>query len=271
MQEHYLELGSQVFVFFEAGDINKPVYFAAAQSGPGWFSEHPNQHVFHSDNVRVRIDEEPSHPDSTCQFDSYNTENNVFSQADGTKYKTNTRIDIEVLATDINAVNVQIYGDINMKVVGDWYVHHEGAKHETHIGDTYIRHIGDTVIEEEGCTINRKIGDLQEFIDGAVTNTITETYTGSILGDVSQNIGGNTKINIAGLLDEMIGGSATYKITDFESKTIGAEQRISVNTDIIENAGGNFKAMYGGVNTQQSRGSIRLETEKRKYRFRDFR
>ena len=55
----YFTDGAQVFLFFEAGDPNKPVYFAAAQSGTGWFSEHPNQHVFHSDNIRVRIDEEP--------------------------------------------------------------------------------------------------------------------------------------------------------------------------------------------------------------------
>jgi hypothetical protein len=33
-----LKTGAQVFVFFEAGDVNKPVYFAVAQSGPGWLS-----------------------------------------------------------------------------------------------------------------------------------------------------------------------------------------------------------------------------------------
>jgi hypothetical protein len=48
--------GASVWVFFEGGDVNKPIYFASAQSGPGWFSEHPNQHVFKSDNVMVRID-----------------------------------------------------------------------------------------------------------------------------------------------------------------------------------------------------------------------
>lgn len=128
-------------MFFESGDINKPVYFASAQSGPGWFAEHPNQHVFHSDNIRVRIDEEPEHPDSTCQFDSYNQQNCDASITDGTKIQTKTRLDIEVLAKDINAVNIQIRGDVNMKVLGDWYVEHEGAKHETHIGPHYVKHI----------------------------------------------------------------------------------------------------------------------------------
>lgn len=136
-----LKLGAQVFVFFEAGDINKPVYFASAQSGPGWFAEHPNQHVFHSDNIRVRIDEEPAHPDSTCKFDTYNQENCDASITDGTKTERQTRLDIEVLAKDINAVNIQIHGDVNMKILGDWYVHHEGSKHETHIGPHYVKHI----------------------------------------------------------------------------------------------------------------------------------
>lgn len=136
-----MKLGAQVFVFFEAGDINKPVYFASAQSGPGWFAEHPNQHVFHSDNIRVRIDEEPAHPDSTCKFDTYNQENCDASITDGTKTERQTRLDIEVLAKDINAVNIQIHGDVNMKILGDWYVHHEGSKHETHIGPHYVKHI----------------------------------------------------------------------------------------------------------------------------------
>lgn len=49
--------GSQVFVFFEAGDVNKPVYFAVAQSGDGWLSQHPKQHVIQTDSVRICIDE----------------------------------------------------------------------------------------------------------------------------------------------------------------------------------------------------------------------
>src|SRR5574344_1565518 len=80
-------LGAQVFIFFEGGDPNKPIYFAVAQSGnkippgtdekgidetgAGWFSEHPNQHVFKSDNVRIRIDEDVDNFRSTSKFDTY--------------------------------------------------------------------------------------------------------------------------------------------------------------------------------------------------------
>jgi hypothetical protein len=49
--------GAQVWVFFEANDIRFPVYFAVAQSGAGWTSNHSNQHVIKSDNVSVVVDE----------------------------------------------------------------------------------------------------------------------------------------------------------------------------------------------------------------------
>lgn len=197
--------GAQVFVFFEANDINKPVYFAAVQAGPGWISEHPNQHVFQSDNIRVRIDEQPSHPDSTCKFDSYNDQNTVFSVDDGTKTEMQTRLDIEILAEDINAVNIQIHGDVNMKVLGDWYIHHEGDKHETHIGNHYVRHIGNTIIEEEGDTVFSHIGNVNEYFDGSYSEIITENYTGHIQGDSTREIGNRLEEHVGGDFDNIIG------------------------------------------------------------------
>lgn len=55
--------GANVWVFFEAGDCNFPAYWGACQSGPGWLSEHHEQHVFKSRNVKVRIDENPLLPE----------------------------------------------------------------------------------------------------------------------------------------------------------------------------------------------------------------
>lgn len=49
--------GAQVWVFFDSNDIRYPVYFAVAQSGPGWFSRHNNQHVITTDNVKIIVDE----------------------------------------------------------------------------------------------------------------------------------------------------------------------------------------------------------------------
>ena len=54
--------GAIVWVFFEQGHAQHPIYFAACQAGPGWLSEHHNQHVVRTDNVTVRIDENPTLP-----------------------------------------------------------------------------------------------------------------------------------------------------------------------------------------------------------------
>lgn len=59
--------GSQVFLFFENGNTDYPVYIGSAQSGPGWHSEHPQQHSFRSGSVSVVIDENPGDPASTSR------------------------------------------------------------------------------------------------------------------------------------------------------------------------------------------------------------
>lgn len=135
-----MKTGSQVFVFFENGNINFPVYLGVAQSGEGWFSEHPNQHCFRSDNIRVRIDENVKDERSTCKFDSYNTYNSKVAKANlerdcnknnwnydsekGNIKDLETRLDIEIEATGMNAVNLNIHGNVNMHIDGDWFVEH---------------------------------------------------------------------------------------------------------------------------------------------------
>jgi hypothetical protein len=244
------------------GDPNKPVYFASAQSGKGWFSEHPNQHVFHSDNIRVRIDEEPEHPDSTCQFDSYNQENNEFSINDGTKIKTLTRLDIEILAKDINAVNIQIHGDVNMKVLGDWYVHHEGNKHETHIGTHYVKHIGETVIYEEGDTIIKKEGNLQSFLDGTLTETITQEYIGTVQQDFTENILGRKQQKIGQDIERFFGGDVETTIQKGEVKRVLESSNLFVGQDNIINVIGdtNFNCAGHWINNVNKNISFTAKT-----------
>ncbi len=257
-----LKPGAQVFVFFEAGDLNKPVYFAAAQSGPGWFAEHPNQHVFHSDNIRVRIDEDPAHPDSTCKFNTYNDKNNVFSINDGTKTERQTRLDIEVLAKNINAVNVQIHGDVNMKILGDWYVHHEGNKHETHIGDHYVKHIGDTVIEEEGITIFDHIGDYQQHIDGNFTEWITKDYSGTIEQDSTLNIGNNSEEDIGGSYTKLVSDFAKYQVIGNEEHTINGALSYTIGDKSNWIIAGEYTIVNDGQFSLKSTESISLTSRK---------
>lgn len=215
-----VEDGAQVFVFFEAGDVNKPVYFAVAQSGPGWFSEHPNQHVFKTDNVTVRIDEQPDHPDSTCKFDTFNDRNNDNSINDGTKKDVKTRIDIQVLAEEMNAVNVIISGDVNMKIKGDWYVDHEGNKHEYHKGETYIKHDGNTYIEENGVTIFKHKGDYSQNIEGTYNENITVNY--------NQEIGADSNVLIKNRSDVVIGSDNNNVIQGNFSQSIMGKTFVSV-------------------------------------------
>ena len=116
--------GAQVWVFFENGSQNNPRYFGACQSGAGWLSEHNNQHVIKTDNVRVRIDENPEHADSTATFPSYNSN----CTSDGKEVvDVPTRVDIEILGN----VTVNIVGNVNMKIEGDYYEEHTGDKYET--------------------------------------------------------------------------------------------------------------------------------------------
>jgi len=89
---------ANVFLFFENGDHNKPVYFAATQSKDNWISEHPNQHVIKTDNVEIIVDDVPS---------------------DGTK-------DATVTITVTGDVNLNITGDVQQTITGDWTIDQTG-------------------------------------------------------------------------------------------------------------------------------------------------
>mgnify|MGYP003302406291 CR=1 FL=1 len=258
--ENSPKTGAQVFVFFENGNINKPVYFASAQSGPGWFSEHPNQHVFHSDNIRVRIDEEPTHPDSTCQFDTYNDKNSIVSITDGTKKKVPTRLDIEVLATDINAVNIQIRGNVNMKIIGDWYVHHEGHKHETHIGDTYIKHIGDTFIESSGLVVKDHTGNVSKTIDGFVSKTILDGYHKEVEGNYDKTVTDNHSVKIGNNFEKIIGTNSTWKINGSESREILGDKTVFAAGEASYNIIKSWNNVVGAKYSLQANDNITATT-----------
>lgn len=233
------ETGAQVFVFFESGDINKPVYFAAAQSGPGWFSEHVNQHVFHSDNVRVRIDENPNDANSTCKFSTYNQQNSQTSIADGTKENVPTRIDIEVEATGLNAVNIQVHGDVNMHIDGDWYVEHIGDKHETHIGDHYIRHEGTTYIESVGDYTSTREGSIYDIIEGNQDTVIHANRNLTVMGNDNYTILGFATHDITMDYTFNAKNNAYYKILGDENKVIAGNSEILIQKDQTINYGNN--------------------------------
>ena len=231
----YATDGAQVWVFFEAGDINKPIYFASAQSGPGWFSEHPNQHVFKSDNIRVRIDQEPTRQESTTHFDSYNNKC-IHAQSQAASKvvpQMNTLLDIQVFNPERNAVNIIINGNVNMKITGNWYVEHTGDKHETHIGNLYMNHIGDTYIQKTGFTNYHRIqGDTKFTVDSGNLQFVRignedKKWTGNITdmqkGDKIETIDGNETRTVTKSVIETFNDTFTktvIKASEFVSNTI---------------------------------------------------
>lgn len=295
-----LRTGSQVFVFFENGDINFPVYFGVAQSGEGWFSEHPNQHCFRSDNIRVRIDENVYDERSTCKFDSYNTYNSNVSKANlkrdciknGWKFDEpngnikdlETRLDIEIEATKINAVNLNIHGNVNMHIDGDWFVEHFGNYYEYREGDRYLKHRGNTYIEEDG--VYRKVlngpesyehngnytenqvgdklitqhGKYHDQIDNNVTHVYGENYRMNVKKssyemvehdkDVSVghnfNIGviNNGTVNVGGFFDLGVDSYLNFDVKE-NTSIHSREGNILLQTD------GQFELMDGPIVTQK--------------------
>lgn len=255
--------GSQVFVFFENGDINHPVYFAVAQSGEGWLSEHPNQHVFNSDNVRIRIDESIYNEEtkkwdtdekSTCKFDSYtenipelgkkqlelDCEKNKWKFSNGKVEQLETRIDIEVKADNINAVNLNIHGNVNMHIDGNWFIEHIGNKYEYHKGEHYIKHDGSTYIEHNGIYKNIQEGN-RTYIQTGKYNYIQTgdaliTRTGELFekinGAVNKEYDAKYDLTIGGKTDEIYNDDRTINVKGNYSKTITKNQTVEVMGNI---------------------------------------
>lgn len=162
-------VGAQVFLFFENGDQNKPIIFGACQGGSGWISEHINQHVIQTKNVKIKIDEDPSHEKSTNKFDSNGNLNPSIKDSYHITKKNPTRLNIEVESVGQCAVNLNIRGDVNINVNGNVYEQITGNKYETLIGNLYRYHKGDIEYKHDGNTLY--------FIKGKTTNTFEDNVT----------------------------------------------------------------------------------------------
>lgn len=243
--------GAEVWVFFENGNHNKPIYFAAVQSGPGWISEHPSQHVYKSDNVRIRIDENPSNAASTSRFDTYNTNCTYLSQ-DLAQTNVPTRVDIEVFGN----VNFHVRGNVNLKVEGDVFEEIVGDKHETLIGNLYRKHVGSTHYVHQGTIKNEHNGDFishtvgdkfvsQEGVDNlAVAGGRATIINGpdSIVVSSQRNEQFQTKNTmVAGNEDQQINGSRTTIIRGSDIETISLSKTINVLKDFTVSS---LKTLY---------------------------
>ena len=136
--------GSHVWVFFEQGDYNKPVYSFGCQGGDGWVADHVKQHVIKTDSVEITIDED---------------------YENGWKSSTLT---INVDSSEGEAVNIDITGNVNLTISGDVA--------ETINGDVTRDITGNVAETIEGDVTRDITGNVVETITGDVAETITGTY-----------------------------------------------------------------------------------------------
>ena len=205
------KIGAVVFIFFDQGDHNFPVYFAASQGGNGWIAEHNKQYTIQTDNVKIRIDDNPSNSKSTAKHQSYSDKSTNASIPLGKQLDTTLEIEVK------GNVNLKITGDVNLQINGKVYEEINGDIIKTHIGNYYEKHIGDKLIVQKGTKV--------EQIDG--------NYSFTFKGDMMQTIDGNLYFAVTGNVNEMISGSKTAMISQRVDLSIlgGKSERVTGTSD----------------------------------------
>ncbi len=281
---------AELFVMFERGDQNYPLYIGATQSSTGWMSEHNNQHIIQTDNFKLRIDENPTLPSeptdsekqiSTNKFDSHNDKCVPMSISNHSKKATPTLLEIEAQGN----VHIKIVGDVNMYTEGTYYHHHKGDKHLTTEGNIYEKHIGDINYDHEGVTVSKiignvsedltgnkghiQLGDFNEKIDGSkisdytVSNikraSITASTTANTIIQAASvslvtNIIGDCITTIEGASKTIVAGTVEETIKA-HSKTGGGTKVVNVESNLTEIIEGNVLTSITGSQTTISASS----------------
>lgn len=187
-------VGSYVWVFFEGNDQNYPRYFAAAQAGDAWMSEHEMQHVLSTDNFRITVDENPSESD-TMMTDT----------VDGSKTAQETRARIEI-ESDAVALDLVIKGDVNILIDGDKFEKITGNRYtEVEGNDTLV--VGKNTLETHGGDLkSTRDGNSDELVKGTSKVTTLKAKEENVVQDRTTLIGGNNDLNVGGSNIQRAGG-----------------------------------------------------------------
>lgn len=213
-------VGAELWMFFENGNHMLPRHFGACQGGAGWHSEHKNQHVIKTDNVRIRVDEEPTLPlsgsaekleHSTCKFDTYNKHCTQLSQKHA-KNLVPTRVDIEILNKGAGALNLRITGSVNISLSGDMFMEQFGNRHETLYGNLYRKHVGDIHEEHIGLLVSQHIGDERINLKGDEYVVHDGDEDLRCTGSLDENYEKTVNIQIGGDKVETVYGSVFYDV-----------------------------------------------------------
>jgi hypothetical protein len=249
-------IGAYVWGFFEDGNIQYPKFFGTTQTGKLHLAEHKNQHVIATDNVKIIIDEEQEHIDSTNRCNSNNTQCTATVEAmqgaaNLKKKSMPTRVNITVIAlepenskvkeqkdetgkddpTQYCAINLNIIGNVNSYIKGNVYEEHDGDKFITRRGNTYERIEGDIEIEH--------IGYIKE------THTKPEKYNND-----------SSKKDLPAREFYIFGGDNIEKFKFNNTTVVGEENKLEVSKsdttitgeNIIRQAKGNINATGTTIN-----------------------
>lgn len=188
-------IGTYVWVFFEGNDQNYPRFFAAAQAGDAWMSEHEMQYVLSTDNFRITLDENPSNEKSTM----------TTTVVDGSKVNQETRARIEIESNAV-ALDLVITGDVNILIEGD--------KFEKITGNRYTEVEGNDTLVVGKNTEESLSGNKTTTVDGNTVDTTKGTRSETTLKSKKENVaqdkttfvGGNNNLNAGGSNIQQAGG-----------------------------------------------------------------
>lgn len=252
--------GSEVWLFFENGNHNYPKFFGACQGGVGWLSEHSNQHVIKTDNVRIRVDENPELDASTCKFDSYNT-NCTDTSTMISKTQMPTRVDVEIWNSGNSALNLIIKGHVNIHVEGNVYEEIIGEKHETHIGNLFRHHVGDIHHVHEGNEVHERTGDYTEKHTGNKIITQSGNKSEFVFGYINET--SETKNEtVQNMYSTTVNAVRKQEILGLDIKNVNGEVQETVNGMKKTMTMSNINIAFGNIETISASGNILTQTFK---------
>ena len=237
-----------VWVFFERGDVNFPIYTFAVQGGTGWMSKYKNQHVIRTDNVNITINE-PNISDDLFEYttvketSAYVPTNKKQSDTEEVYFSNNRNIlkpinvsmtssgqfsnmipALEIKTPQLSEVPVRLHMDVNgnynLDILGNVNIRYIGTVYEEVIGDKYTTHNGDHYHTHNGNTYSYVNGD-------SVVNNI-----------------GNIETKIVGNIATHINGSNVIQITGSDFKSVLNTSLLEATVMRIENSTTKFKTVY---------------------------
>jgi len=286
--------GAILWVFFEQGQAQRPVYFAACQGGDGWLSEHKNQHVMKTDNVTVRIDENPSLPTAVnpaLVFKFSYVKTQVDSNGTNSTVNQESRQFSSYEAGEAWIGTVESALEVNQNITWDWVrladsgVERSSCKFDSYNSKNTAVSIGDDsksqmptrvdvqIDNPTGCGLNLVVnGAVNIKVVGSVYEEITGNKHETLIGNLYRKHVGDSYIVHEGVVKyEHTGDYSETSVGDKYIKQTGMRQEFVTNkytlvtqsdysltaaNNITDTAGGNLVENITGTRAARVGGSV---------------